>query len=63
MTHKLVGMPPVFVGMENYVRLYEDGFFRRAVYNSFLFTFGSVGFKLVLGHADGAGPDLAVRFR
>ena len=49
LTHKLVGLPPVFVGLENYVRLYEDGFFRRAVYNSFLFTFGSVGFKLVLG--------------
>ena len=49
LTHKLVGMAPVFVGLENYVRLYEDGFFRRAVYNSFLFTFGSVGFKLVLG--------------
>jgi multiple sugar transport system permease protein len=49
MTHKLVGLPPIFVGLENYIRLYEDGFFRRAVYNSFLFTFGSVGFKLVLG--------------
>ncbi len=49
LTHKLVGLPPVFVGLENYIRLYEDGFFRRAVYNSFLFTFGSVGFKLVLG--------------
>jgi ABC-type sugar transport system permease subunit len=49
LTHKLVGLPPVFVGLENYIRLYDDGFFRRAVYNSFLFTFGSVGFKLVLG--------------
>jgi ABC-type sugar transport system permease subunit len=49
LTHKLVGMPPIFVGLENYIRLYDDGFFRRAVYNSFLFTFGSVGFKLVLG--------------
>src|SRR5262245_18984200 len=49
LTHKLVGLPPVFVGLENYIRLYQDGFFRRAVYNSFLFTFGSVGFKLVLG--------------
>src|SRR5688572_18561054 len=49
LTHKLVGLPPIFVGLENYIRLYEDGFFRRAVYNSFLFTFGSVGFKLVLG--------------
>jgi ABC-type sugar transport system permease subunit len=49
MTHKLVGLPPVFVGFENYIRLTWDGFFQRAVVNSFVFTFGSVGFKLVLG--------------
>jgi ABC-type sugar transport system permease subunit len=49
MTHKLVGMPPIFVGMENYIRLTWDGFFQRAVVNSFVFTFGSVGFKLVFG--------------
>jgi multiple sugar transport system permease protein len=49
MTQKFVGMPPVFVGFENYVRLAQDGFFQRAVANSFLFTFTSVAFKLVLG--------------
>jgi ABC-type sugar transport system permease subunit len=49
LTHKLVGMPPIFVGLENYIRLAEDGFFHRAVYNSFLFTFSSVAFKLLLG--------------
>jgi ABC-type sugar transport system permease subunit len=49
MTHKLVGLPPVFVGFENYIRLAGDGFFQRAVVNSFVFTFGSVGCKLVLG--------------
>src|SRR5262245_37018916 len=49
LTHKLVGMPPVFVGLENYVRLAQDGFFHRAVYNSFLFTGSSVVFKLLLG--------------
>src|SRR6266567_3012955 len=49
MTRKYVGVPPVFVGFENYVRLAYDGFFRRAVWNSFVFTFASVGFKLVLG--------------
>ena len=49
LTRKYVGVPPVFVGFENYVRLANDGFFRRAVWNSFVFTFGSVGFKLVLG--------------
>jgi multiple sugar transport system permease protein len=42
-------MPPIFVGLENYIRLAEDGFFRRAVANSFIFTFGSVIFKLLLG--------------
>jgi multiple sugar transport system permease protein len=49
LTRKYVGVPPVFVGFENYVRLANDGFFRRAVWNSLIFTFGSVGFKLVLG--------------
>jgi ABC-type sugar transport system permease subunit len=49
MTRKFVGMPPVFVGFENYVRLAQDGFFLRAVWNSFIFTFGSVVFKLALG--------------
>src|SRR5688500_6066940 len=33
MTHKLVGMPPIFVGFENYIRLTWDGFFQRAVVN------------------------------
>src|SRR5215470_19183827 len=51
MTRKFVGMPPVFVGLENYVRLAHDGFFQRAVVNSFVFTFGSVAIKTVLGMA------------
>jgi len=63
MTYKLVGMPPVFVGMENYVRLYQDGFFRRAVYNSFVFTFGSVGIKLALGMLMALVLTSRVRFR
>jgi ABC-type sugar transport system permease subunit len=49
MTRKYVGVPPVFVGLENYLRLTADGFFQRAVANSFVFTFGSVGIKLLLG--------------
>ncbi len=49
MTRKYVGMPAVFVGLDNYVKLAGDGFFRRAVANSFLFTFGSVAVKAVLG--------------
>ena len=49
LTRKYVGMPPVFVGFENYVRLTFDGFFRRAVANSFIFTGTSVAVKLLLG--------------
>ena len=49
LTQKFVGMPPVFVGFENYIRLASDGFFQRAVVNSFVFTFWSVAVKLVLG--------------
>jgi ABC-type sugar transport system permease subunit len=63
MTRKYVGLPPVFVGLENYIRLSGDGFFRRAVQNSFIFTFGSVGFKLVLGMVMALVLNSKVRFR
>jgi len=63
MTRKYVGLPPVFVGFENYIRLSGDGFFRRAVQNSFIFTFGSVGFKLVLGMLMAVVLNSRIRFR
>ena len=63
MTRKFVGMPPVFVGLENYIRLASDGFFQRAVWNSVIFTFGSVIFKLVLGMAMALVLTSRIRFR
>ena len=63
LTRKYVGMPPVFVGLENYIKLTNDGFFRRAVMNSFIFTFGSVGFKLVLGMVMALVLTSKVRYR
>jgi ABC-type sugar transport system permease subunit len=63
MTRKFVGMPAVFVGFENYVRLASDGFFRRAVWNSVIFTFGSVVFKLMLGMAMALVLTSNIRFR
>jgi ABC-type sugar transport system permease subunit len=63
LTRKYVGMPPVYVGLENYVKLTYDGFFRRAVANSFIFTFGSVGFKLVLGMVMALVLTSKIRFR
>jgi ABC-type sugar transport system permease subunit len=63
MTRKYVGMPPVWVGFENYVRLANDGFFLRAVWNSFIFTFGSVFFKLGLGMLMALVLTSNIRFR
>jgi len=63
MTRKYVGVPPVWVGLDNYVKLTWDGFFRRAVQNSFVFTFASVGFKLVLGMAMALVLMTRIRFR
>src|SRR5687767_15677199 len=63
MTQKYVGMPPIFVGLENYVRLAQDGFFQRAVGNSFVFTFASVAVKLVMGIGMALVLTSKIRFR
>src|SRR4026209_2092513 len=63
MTQKYVGMPPVFFGFDNYVKLTFDGFFQRAVYNSFIFTGGAVLIKLVLGMGMALVLTSALRFR
>ena len=63
MTQKYVGMSPVFVGFDNYVRLTFDGFFQRAVVNSFVFTGSSVVFKLVLGMGMALVLTSRIRFR
>jgi ABC-type sugar transport system permease subunit len=63
LTRKYVGVPPVFVGFDNYIKLTWDGFFQRAVVNSFVFTFGSVGVKLVLGMGMALVLTSRIRFR
>ena len=63
MTRKYVGMPAVWVGFDNYVRLAGNGFFRRAVANSFIFTFASVAVKLALGMAMAVVLTSRIRFR
>src|SRR5262247_1459584 len=63
MTQKFVGLPPVFVGLENYIRLAGDGFFQRAVLNSFTFTFWSVAIKLCLGMVMALVLMSKIRFR
>ncbi|HYB41421.1 MAG TPA: sugar ABC transporter permease [Candidatus Methylomirabilis sp.] len=63
LTRKYVGVPPVFVWFDNYVKLSADGFFRRAVVNSFVFTFGSVAVKVVLGMGMALVLTSRIRFR
>ena len=63
LTRKYVGVPPVWVGFDNYVKLTWDGFFQRAVANSFIFTFGSVAVKLLLGVAMALVLTSRIRFR
>ena len=62
-TRKYVGVAPVFVGFENYVKLTYDGFFQRAVVNSVVFTFASVGIKLFLGMGMALVLTSNIRFR
>lgn len=63
MTQKYVGIPPVFVGFDNYVKLTFDGFFQRAVVNSFVFTGTSVVAKLILGMGMALVLTSRIRFR
>jgi multiple sugar transport system permease protein len=41
--------PGVFVGLENFVLLWESSIYRQTVRNTFIFTAGSVAIRLVLG--------------
>src|SRR5256714_6199305 len=48
-TDTKVGIPGSFVGLANFEKLWHDDIFRVAVYNTFLYTFVTTVFKLVLG--------------
>src|SRR6185437_1168384 len=48
-TDTKVGIPGHFVGLDNFQKLWNDSIFHVAVYNTFLYTFVTTVFKLVLG--------------
>src|ERR1051326_5277096 len=48
-TDERVGVPGNFIGFANFAKLWSDDIFRTAVYNTFLYTFVTTVFKLVLG--------------
>jgi multiple sugar transport system permease protein len=48
-TDSRVGVPGKFVGVQNFVALWDDSIFRVAVWNTFVYTFVATVFKLALG--------------
>ena len=46
---KYVGAEGKFIGIRNYTDLFKDRGFTRVIYNTFIYTFGAVGTKFVLG--------------
>ena len=51
LTEKMVGYPAHFVGLKNYVALWESARFRIVAWNSVVYTVGSIGAKVVIGLA------------
>jgi len=51
LTARTVGRELRFVGLDNYIRLWADPFFRQAVRNTFVFTIGSISLKFLAGLA------------
>src|SRR5512132_806686 len=48
-TDSRVVVPGNFVGLANFYKIFNDGIFRTAVYNTFLYTGVTTVFKLALG--------------
>ena len=64
MQDKVIGLPGEFIGLENYRELlFDDPFFWRVVQNGFIFTFGSVAAKLVVGMVMAVVLNQRIKFR
>jgi multiple sugar transport system permease protein len=48
-TDTRVGLPGKFIGMDNFYKLFKDPIFHAVIYNTFLYTFVTTIFKLILG--------------
>jgi multiple sugar transport system permease protein len=51
MSNSFIGRPSTFIGLRNFVALWEADSFRQTFQNAFVFTGAAVAFKLVLGMA------------
>lgn len=48
-TDKLIGKEPVFIGLKNYIGLFHDRVYIKALKNTFIYTAGCIIVKLALG--------------
>jgi len=62
-SEKTVGGVAVFVGLRNYIELFRNVIFKKAVWNSVIYTFGSVTIKLVLGFGMALVLNQSFKFR
>lgn len=62
-TNKTIGMPAKFIGLENYIDLWNNGEFLIAAKNTFLYTFLTVFFKVLLGMIMALLLNSKIRFR
>ncbi|HEV2054535.1 MAG TPA: sugar ABC transporter permease [Methylomirabilota bacterium] len=60
-TEKMVGYPAHFVGLKNYVTLFDSPRFRIVAWNSVVYTVGSITTKLVIGMVMAVALQKAVR--
>ncbi|MFQ5834885.1 MAG: carbohydrate ABC transporter permease [bacterium] len=49
LTDKVVGRSPHFVGLRNFIELFQSAIFLRTARNSFVYTLSAVGLKFILG--------------
>src|SRR5262249_34830777 len=49
LTNATVGVPGVFVGLQNFAKVWNDSIFQRAAYNTFVYTVIATVGKLALG--------------
>jgi len=61
LTEKMVGYPARFVGLNNYIALWESSRFRIVAWNSVVYTVGSITTKVVIGLAMAAALQKAAR--
>src|SRR5262245_60754067 len=49
LSNSFIGRPSEFIGIRNFIRLWDSDVFRQTFQNAFVFTSIAVGFKVLLG--------------